>query len=145
MGHDFQQIGGGKVFRPWGQWTEGDYIVGRLSGTSEDNFNNTNYDIEVSEVDFENKRVVAKDKKGEDKIYEEPKAGDLFCLNSCGSLDKAMEKCDIGDMIKVIYTGTITLTKGKFAGKEAHTMKVLRASGKVKPKAEQSEDDTDVL
>lgn len=144
--HNFEQVGGSKIFRPWGHWTEGDVIIGKFTGTSEDNFGNENYDIEVSEVEFDQKRIQYKNKKGEDSVLEEPKIGDIFCLNSCGALEKAMEKCDIGDIIKVIYTGTILLNKGKFAGKEAHTMKVLRAAGTPKTKtAVVEEDDTDGL
>lgn len=130
MARQFEQVGGSKVFRPWGQWTEGDSITGKFVSTSEDNFGNTNYEIEVEECEFDQAVIHSKNKKGESQTLKAPEAGEVFCLNSCGSLDKAMEKCDVGDIIKVIYTGTVTLTKGKFAGKEAHTMKVLRSSSK---------------
>lgn len=143
--HNFEQVGGSKIFRPWGHWTEGDVIVGKFTGTSEDNYGNTNYDIEVEECEFDNPRIQTKNKKGEDVVYESPKEGEIFCLNSCGSLDKAMDKCDIGDFIKVVYTGTVVLNKGKFAGKEAHTMKVMRSSAKKLPPSTNVEDDSDVL
>lgn len=127
--HNFdEQLSGSKVFRPWGHWTEGDTFIGKFSGTSEDNFGNTNYEFETEEVEFDQPSIKAKSKKGETVVLDAPKEGEIFVLNSCGSVEKAMEKCDIGDVIKVIYTGTVTLTKGKFAGKEAHTMKVMRAA-----------------
>jgi hypothetical protein len=143
--HNFEQIGGSKLFRPWGHWTEGDSLVGKFTGTSEDNFGNTNYDIEVEECEFERERIVTQNKKNEAVTYVAPKEGEVFCLNSCGSLDKAMEKCDIGDTVKVIYTGTVILNKGKFAGKEAHTMKVLRAASRPAKSAPVSEEDEDIL
>lgn len=147
--HVFEQVGGSKIFRPWGHWTEGDTLQGKFVSTSEDNFGNTNYELEVEECEFDQERIVTKTKKGEESVLLAPKEGEIFCLNSCGSLEKAMEKCDIGDVIKVIYTGTIILNKGKFAGKEAHTMKVLRA-GTARPvkqasHAEVIHEDEDIL
>lgn len=141
MARNFEQIGGSKTFRPWGHWTEGDSITGKFVSTSEDDYGNTNYEIDVEECDFDQEVINTKNKKGNDVTYSKPAPGAVFCLNSCGSLDKAMEKCDIGDVVKVIYTGTVVLTKGKFAGKEAHTMKVLRASG---PKKVSEDDELDL-
>lgn len=132
MSRTFTQIGGGKVFRPWGHWTEGDSIVGKLVGTSEDSFGNENFEIEVEEVEFDEEVVETKNKNGEKVEMKAPKVGDIFVLNSCGSLERAMQNCDNGDIIKVIYTGEIILNKGKFKGKKAHTMKVMRAEGNKK-------------
>lgn len=149
--HTFEQIGGSKVFRPWGHWTEGDTITGKFTGTSEDNFGNTNYEVEVEECEFDQEVVNTLTKKGDKQVLNAPKEGEIFVLNSCGSLEKAMEKCDIGDVVKVIYTGTIVLNKGKFAGKEAHTLKVLRASSGGKKLSEKKhaevihDEDEDIL
>lgn len=133
--YDFKQVGGSKVFRPWGHWTEGDSIVGKYSGTSEDNFGNTNYEIIVEECEFDEEVVTSLNAKKEETELVAPKVGEIFVLNSCGSLENAFEKIDIDDMVKVIYTGTIVLSKGKFAGKKAHTMKVLRAGSGATSKA----------
>jgi hypothetical protein len=143
--HNFEQVGGSMFYRPWGHWTEGDGVTGKFTGTSEDDYGNTNYHIEVEECEFGQERIVTQNKKGQEVVYTAPKEGDVFCLNSCGSLDKAMEKCDVGDVVKVIYTGTVQLKKGKFAGKDAHTMKVMRAASRPASKKVEEESDEDIL
>lgn len=152
----YEQIGGAKVFRPWVGWTEGDSFEGKHTGTTEDNYGKTNWEFETIAVDFEEEISVVIPKKGknvgQEIEYEAPKVGDIFVLNSSGSLDKAMEKVDIGDKIKVIYEGTIILNKGPNKGSTAHTMKILvdRSKGGSKEVAklakEQAADDVeDVL
>ena len=53
-------------------------------------------------------------------------SGEVVVLNKAGSLDYKMEFINEGDKIQVIYDGTVKLTKGAFAGKDAHQFKVLR-------------------
>lgn len=136
----YEQIGGAKVFRPWVGWTEGDMFEGRHTGTTEDNYGKTNWEFETIAVDFDEEVAVVTPKKGknagQEVEYAAPKAGDIFVLNSSGSLDKAMEKVDIGDKVKVIYEGTIILNKGPNKGSTAHTMKVFRAPKNATTKAD---------
>lgn len=121
----FTQLTGKKVFRPWAQWEEGDGIIGRLINVSEDNYGKNNYEIEVQEVDFSQDEVSYTNKKGEEVVCKAPQPGEVFVLNSNGSLDRAMEQVDTGDFVKVIYSGTDVLTKGKYAGKEFHKLEVF--------------------
>lgn len=126
----YEQVGGGKVYRPWVGWTEGDVFEGIHTGSSEDNYGKTNWEFEVVAFEFAEEVSVVIPKKGkragEEVEYTAPKVGDIFVLNSSGSLDKAMEKVDIGDKVKVIYEGTIILPSGPNKGSEAHQMKVFR-------------------
>lgn len=110
----FTQVAGQKVFRKWTLWKAGDSVVGKLVGTSEDNYGKSNYEIEVIEVDFQ----------GE----SQPNLGEILVLNSNGSLDASMEKITTGDVFKVIYGGKDTLKKGKYAGKEFHKLSVYKAA-----------------
>lgn len=147
----YEQIGGAKTYRPWVGWTEGDSFEGKLIGTTEDNYGKTNYEFETIAVDFDEEVAVVIPKKGKnagkEMEYKTPKVGDTFVLNSSGFLDKAMEKVDMGDKVKVIYEGTIILNSGDNKGAEAHTGKVLvdRSRGtEIKRLAkEQAADDVD--
>lgn len=126
----YEQVGGAKVYRPWVGWTEGDMFEGRLTGTTEDNYGKTNWEFETISLDFDEdiSTVIPQKGKnaGKEVSYKAPKVGDIFVLNSAGSLDKAMEKVDMGDKVKVIYEGTIILPSGDNKGAEAHSMKVYR-------------------
>lgn len=155
----YEQIGGSKVFRPWVGWTEGDTFEGIHVGSTEDNYGKTNWEFEVVSVEFDEEVSVVIPKKGknagQEVEYVAPKVGEIFVLNSSGSLDKAMEKVDIGDKVKVIYEGTVILNKGPNKGSECHTMKVYREPKGSKVSTNQKEvarlaqdqaaDDEDVL
>ncbi len=102
----FKEIGGAKVYRGWKNWVEGEYIQGVLTGTSVDNYNKTNWHIQITETNIED----------EDEIIE----GVTIGLNSCGSLDFKMVQVAEGETVYIEYNGKGELTKGKFAGKEFH-------------------------
>jgi hypothetical protein len=102
-----QQLTGSCKYRPWNKWEEGEYIIGDFQSLGTDNYGKNNYKLKVLETDI-----------------LELKEGDVVGLNSCGSLDKAMEGLDVGTTVQITYTGQIILEKGKFAGKAAHTCEV---------------------
>jgi hypothetical protein len=108
---------GQSSYKSWAKWSVGDFLVGKFQSTSEDNFGKPNYKVEVIEASFDD--------------GDEPKVGTLFSFNSSGSLTKAMEEVEAGDVIKVIYKGEETFTKGKYKGKKFHAMEVLVADKKV--------------
>jgi hypothetical protein len=125
----FTQLTGSKVFRPWALWEEGDVIIGSLIRISEDDYGKPNYEISVMEVDFAQDEASYKNKKGQEVICKTPGINEVFVLNSNGSLDRAMENVEVGDVVKVIYQGVDTLKKGKYAGKEFHKLDVFFAPG----------------
>ena len=106
-----KKLNGQKMYRKWAEYDEGDIVVGKYIDKHTDNYEKENYVIEVVEAFF-------KDKTG--TKYE----GKNLVLNSCGGLDKAMEKVSLGELVQVEYTGTSIMEKGKFAGKEAHGVTV---------------------
>lgn len=145
MSNGFEQIGGKRVFRPWKSWTPGDSITGKFTGTFDDDYGKTNYEIVVESVDFEEGSVPYKTNAGKEGTYEAPLKSEIFVLSACGSLDNAMDKVDEGDIVRVTYTGQEVLKKGKFAGKNFHTMKVERKKNSVVSATTEVELDDDVL
>lgn len=105
-------IGGGLEFRKWADWSVDDVVIGKFVGTYEDKFKNTNYKIQVLDAQFQ------------DADAGEALVGKTLALNSSGSLDKQMEQVQEGEYISCTYGGKVMLTKGPFAGKEAHSMSV---------------------
>lgn len=114
--YNFTQVLGKSLYKPWKQWEAGEYLVGKFVSESTDKFGNPNYKVEVIETNFEENA---------------PKAGEYLTLNSSGSLKKAFQDIEEGQVIKVIYKGEDTVKKGKFAGKVYHAMEVLVAGDKV--------------
>ncbi len=106
-----KKLAGSQTYRKWSDYSEGDVVVGKFVGTHTDNYDKVNPKIKVIHAEF-------RDGSGEALI------GQTLVLNSCGVLDKAMEDVQEGEYIQVVYNGTITMQKGKYAGKEAHTMDV---------------------
>jgi hypothetical protein len=106
-----KKLSGSQSYRKWEDYSEGDVVVGEFVGIHTCQYDKQNPKIKVLEADF-------KDGSGEDLV------GKTLVLNSCGSLDKAMEEVEENDILQVEYTGKIVLEKGPFAGKTAHTMEV---------------------
>jgi hypothetical protein len=113
MSYNFKTVMGSTSYRPWKNWEESDYLVGKYVSQTEDNYGKPNYKVEVIEAGF--------------STGEAPKAGTMFTFNSSGSLNKAMDEVQEGDIIKVIYKGEDTISKGKYKGKAFHSMEVLVA------------------
>lgn len=113
--YNFKQVLGKSAYKPWKQWEAGEYLVGKFVSESTDKFGNPNYKVEVIETNFEENA---------------PEAGEYLTLNSSGSLKKAFEDIEEGQIVKVIYKGEDTVATGKFAGKAYHSMEVLVADKK---------------
>ena len=105
-------IGGAVLYRKWNEFSEGDIVVGKYVKSSEDQYGKKNFHFEVLDTSFH-------DKKAGDLLL-----GKVWCANSCGSLDKAMEEVQLGEIVQIEYTGLSELTKGPYAGKEVHSMVV---------------------
>lgn len=114
MSYSFQTVKGASKYKPWSKWEVSDFIVGKYVSDSVDTYGKPNYRLEVIEAKFNAK--------------DHPVAGETFTLNSCGSLDKAMEEISHGDIVKVIYKGRDKMTKGPYKGKEFSVLEVLKAS-----------------
>ena len=105
-------IGSSSQYRPWKEWKEGEYVVGIFKGTSKDNFGNTNCILQVVEADFM------------DADLASSLEGQTLTLNSCGSLNHVIDEMVVGSAYSFHYNGEQTLSKGKFAGKKSHSVKI---------------------
>lgn len=130
--YNFRTVMGQSSYRAWKNWDVSDYLVGKFISEGEDNFGNPSYKVEVIEAGFSS--------------GEAPNTGTIFSFNSSGALNKAMEEIQVNDIIKVIYKGEDTVTKGKFKGKKFHSMEVLVAPSNEGPlKAVKQEEDEDLI
>ena len=129
MSYNFKTVMGQSSYRSWAKWESGDFLVGKYLSAGEDSFGNPNYKVEVIEAQFDDGSA--------------PKAGSNFSFNSSGTLKKAMEEIEVGDIIKVIYKGQNVIPKGKYKGKSFHEMEVLVApsSNPSAPVSTTSDDD----
>lgn len=105
-----KSLGGAKSYRAWKEWKAGDYVIGKYVEKGLDQYEKNNYTLIIEDAQFQGAEDLA------DSLIEKK-----LCLNACGSLDKQMEEVEEGMFIKIEYTGTALIAKGKFAGKEAHT------------------------
>jgi len=100
-------------YRPWKEWETGDIIIGIFKGTQTDNYDKPNWLFEVVEAFFVKKPKLAASLVGK-----------VVGLNSNGKLDKAMDAAEVGKMYQVEYEGMSTIEKGKYKGKDAHSVSV---------------------
>jgi len=102
-----REVGGVKVYKRWSEWEENDTIEGIYGGKGHDaTYDKPNYLIRLAYSEFTSGRK-----------YKE---GELFCMNSNGGLDLRMQDIQIGEYVRVTYTGRTPLPKGhKFAGKDS--------------------------
>ncbi len=129
-----KKLSGGKcTYRAWGDWEVGDLIIGKYKGSKLDQYKKPNWLVEVVDAQF------IKHKEGKKLI------GQVLGLNSNGQLDKAMENVSEGDMIQVCYNGMSEITKGKFAGKDAHQVEVdlVEEEGAEEETEEEDEDESE--
>ena len=97
----FREIGGAKKYFKYNELEKGDVLVeGKFSKSFQGRFG----------VQYE---YLNKD-------------GCVHVLNSSGQLNYLMDFVEEGDTVKIVYDGTFKLTKGSFAGKEAHQFKLFR-------------------
>ncbi len=123
------------VYRPWRDWEVGDYLIGVYKGSQIDNYEKSNWLIEVEEA------VFVKDKKDAKALV-----GKVIGLNSNGKLDKAMESAVVGQILQVTYNGMSEIEKGKYKGKEAHDVEVelMMVEGEDEDEeVDEDEDDSD--
>lgn len=107
----FKEVGGAKKYLPWKEWEAEDFVEGEFVGTSQDNYDKTNYHIKLEDFQLPDDKGFA--------------IGDTIGLNSNGSLDYKMESVKPGQVVRVTYEGEITLPKEhKFAGKKSHQVRV---------------------
>lgn len=102
--------GSPRIYRKWDEWKVGDIVIGKLEGFHLDQYKKNCPIISVEETMF----------KGDKTDY----TGKHLVLNSCGKLDKAMEKVSEGQLVQVEYQGMSTIEKGPYAGKDSHGMEV---------------------
>lgn len=87
------------LFKCWGDWKEGEYVVGRYHSSYETEYRKQkqpNWRIEVLDCNF---KVVAKEGKSVNPI------GQILVLNSAGQLNKVMAKAEIGMLLDLTYGG----------------------------------------
>ena len=106
-----KSLKGAMEFRKWSDYEIGDIVVGKFVGIHHCQYDKENPKIQVIEAFF-------KDGSGAQLT------GKNLVLNSCGVLDSAMKEVKEGDIIQVEYCGQTELTKGKYAGKEAHSLNI---------------------
>lgn len=117
-------------YRAWKEWAEGDTLVCKLIGTSQNRKSKIKKDwiVEVIEPFFE-------DKKEQKRL----KPGTRLTLNTAGQLDKGMQQVEMGAVIQVTYNGSKIMTGGDYEGDYAHTMEVAEVESD--DGSEDSEDD----
>jgi hypothetical protein len=102
---------GSNIYRPWKDYSEGDVIVGTFQGVHIDNYKKNNAKVKVAYAELA-------DGTGDTLV------GKTLVINSCGSLDKALDNMDEGSAYQFVYNGKITLDRGPYAGKEAHSVAI---------------------
>ena len=104
-------------YRAWKEWSEGDTLVCKLIGSSQNRKNKSKKDWIVEPVD-----AFFSDKKEQKRVN----AAKRLTLNTAGQLDKGMEQVEEGDMIQITYNGCVEMQGGDYEGQMAHTMEVVQ-------------------
>lgn len=101
-------------YRAWNEWDEGDILIGKLVGTSQNRKNKSKKDwiVQVEETFFADKKEMKR------------LNGKTVTLNCAGQFDKGMEQLENGDLFQVTYNGKKEMQGGEYEGQEAHTMEV---------------------
>lgn len=141
----FKSIGGNKMYRNWQLWSEGDYVLGKFTGTSTDNFGKENFNIDIMETniefDPEHHYIPTRGKNKGKKVFDrEVKVGETISLNNAGSLAYKMESVNEGEIVRVTYAGTDTLPDDhQYAGSDFHVIELEVAETESGTSAEQGE------
>lgn len=101
-------------YRAWKEWDEGDILIGKLVGTTQNRKakNKKDWIIEVLETFFADKKEM---KRLNNKTVT---------LNTAGQFDKGMEQLENGKLFQVTYNGQKEMQGGDYEGQMAHTMEV---------------------
>lgn len=102
-------------YRAWKEWDEGDVLICKLVGTSQNRKNKSKKDWIVEPID-----AFFSDKKEQKRVL----AAKRITLNTAGQLDKGMEQIEQGDMVQITYNGSKEMEGGDYEGQMAHTMEV---------------------
>lgn len=102
-------------FRAWNNWDEGDILIAKLIGSSQNKKNKSKKDwiVEVIDATFSSRSEAKK------------LIGKRLTLNTAGMLDKGMEQIDEGDVVQITYNGKEEMQGGDYSGQEAHQMEVI--------------------
>ena len=105
-------------YRAWKDWDEGDVVIFKLQGTSQNRKNKSKKDwIGLVEEAF------FADKKEQKRLI-----GKVLTLNTAGQLDKGMELIEVGDTVQITYNGSREMEGGEYSGQMAHTMEVVEVT-----------------
>ena len=128
----FRKSSGSCKYKPWKDWSQGDYIIGTFIKQKTDKFDNPSYLVEVIET-----------------TLEDVAEGENFGLNSNGSLNYQFESEEVseGQVIKVEYEGEdkIEDKAHKFYGKTFHKVSLSIASDSSEAATAEENDDLDDL
>ena len=93
-------------YRAWKEWDEGDVLIGKLVGKTQNRKNKSKFDwlIAVEEAFFA-------DKKEEKRVK-----GKTLTLNTAGQLDKGMEQVEEGQLVQITYNGAKKMQGGEYEG-----------------------------
>lgn len=135
----FKTAKGSKTYLSWKNWEIGEYILGKFVNESTDKYKKPSYEIEIIETNLDRKAV-----KGGTVEKHEYKEGEMFALNHNGSLGWRMGDVEIGDIIRVEYTGLEAIEKKghDYEGSDFHSVDVQIAIDAPAPaEANKLEDD----
>jgi hypothetical protein len=107
-----KSLGGSQAYRVWEDYSVGDWVLGRYVGNHVCQYKKQNPKIEVIDALFD------------DSDLSDSIIGKTLVLNAVGSLSAQIEKVEEGETVRVTYNGKNLLTKGPYAGKEAHSVTV---------------------
>lgn len=124
--------GGRSEYRAWSDWAEGDVLICKLLGSSQNrkNENKKDWIVSVVECFFE-------DKKEEKRLKPETR----LTLNTAGQLDKGMNQVSEGATVQITYNGSGIMEGGKFKGKSAYSMEVVEVTEDTGEAEEATEED----
>ena len=107
-----KKLNGPQNYRKWSDYAIGDLILGTFVGIHEDKkYGKEHFKMKVMDAQF-------KDGTGDE--FEDK----ILVLNACGSLSKAMDGVEEGQVFQVEYLGMAEMEAGNYAGKEAHSVEV---------------------
>jgi hypothetical protein len=118
-----KQLNGPQKYRKWDDYSAGDIFIGTYAGIHKDTvYKKDHFKFKVEACFF--------------KEDAESYVGQTLVLNTCGSLEKAMEEIEEGTTLQIEYLGKDIMAKGPYAGKEA----VSLAISIVEEEADEQED-----
>ena len=119
------------VFRQWKAYSEGDVFVGKyLKSYTDEKYGQKCYVFEVLDSSF--------------KVEKQSIIGKNLVLNATGMLTKNMADVEVGSILQIEYCGLETIQKGKFKGKDSHTLEIAVVGEEGDEYEEQEEEEDDL-